>query len=51
MESLYVQFERNHVTYNIADPDEDLFYIGSIEERLKEFAGYDDNAAIPPTTY
>ena len=51
VESLYVQFERNHVTYNIADPDEDLFYIGSIEERLKEFAGYDDNAEIPPTTY
>ena len=51
VESLYVQFEKDHVTYNVADPDEDLFYIGSVEEQLKDFEGYDDNAAIPPTTY
>ena len=48
---IYIQYMENGVTYNIVDPNEDLLYIGSIEEPLKEFEGYKDNERVPPTIY
>ena len=51
VEDIYLQYMKNGVTYNLIDPNEDLFHIGSIEEPLEEFAGYGDNEHIPPTIY
>ncbi len=49
--AVYIQYDRDGVTYNIADPDEDLFYPGTTEATTKEFANEQDNAAIPAKVY
>ena len=51
VDAAYYQYDLDGVSYNIADPDEDLFYIGTGEEPIKEFSGYADNAAVSPTVY
>ena len=47
----YVQKTVNGVTYNVIDPNEDVFYVGSIEEQMEEFTHYGDNGYVPPTIY
>ena len=47
----YYQIDVDGVTYNIADPDEKLFYVGTVEKPIEEFSFYPDNAYIPPTVY
>ena len=47
----YIQRDENGVTWNLADPLENLLYVGSIEEPIAAFAGYGDNAYIPPMFY
>jgi len=51
VDAAYYQYVEDGVTYNIADPDENLFYIGTQEEQIKEFARYSENVAVPPTAY
>ena len=48
-DSAYYQYCEGNVTYNIADVDESLFYIGTIEEPIPEFEDYPGNVAVPPT--
>lgn len=49
--AVYIQYDLNGVTYNIADPDENLVYLGSIEPPTAEFPSGKDNAAIPAKVY
>lgn len=51
MADLYIQYMENGVIYNIVDPGENLFHVGSIEETAAEFEGYGDNEYVPPTVY
>ena len=51
VDTIYLQFDQNGVTYNLVDPCEDIFWIGSIEESIYEFEEYEDNVRIPPTVY
>ena len=51
VDTTFLQVDVNGVTYNLADPTEDIFYIGSIEKSIDEFEYYEDNAAVPPTVY
>ena len=51
MDSVYYQYSLGDVTYNIADLDENLFYIGTPEAAIPEFAEYPGNVAIPPLIY
>ena len=51
IKSIYYQFDRDGVTYNLADPTEGLLYVGSVEEPVPEFSEYGDNENIPPTVY
>ena len=51
VDSAYYQIDVNGIAYNIADPDETLFYVGTAEAPIEEFTDYEDNAAIPPTVY
>ena len=48
---VYIQHDENSVTYNLIDPAESLFYIGSVEEQIDVFADYNDNDFFPPTIY
>ena len=47
----YVQKTVNGITYNIIDPNENLFHIGITEDPIKAFEQYGDNEYIPPTIY
>ena len=51
VDAAYYQYSLGGITYNIADPDEDLFYIGTQEEPIEEFEQYEGNAAVPPVVY
>ena len=53
VKALYIQYEDpfEGTLYNLADPNEGILYIGSMEEPLEEFAMYKGNVAAPPTTY
>ena len=51
LSAVYVQYDLNGVTYNVADPDENLFYPGTTEAPTKEFANDKDNAPIPAKVY
>ena len=51
VDTTFIQVDVNGVTYNLADPVEDIFYVGSIEESIDEFEDYGDNEAVPPTVY
>jgi len=48
---LYIQRMENGVTYAVIDPNEDLFYIGTVEDRISEFSQYGDNMYVPSTVY
>ena len=48
---VYIQYVSDGVTYRLADPDEDLFIIGTAEEPLAAFARYRGNDLVPPTIY
>ena len=47
----YLQYDENGVTYNLADPEEDLFYVGSVEEPIDAFSDYDGTEYLPPIIY
>ena len=47
----YFQYDDGTATYNLADVDESLLYIGTAEKSIPEFEDYADNAAVPPVTY
>ena len=49
LDSVYLQYDLDGVTYNLVDPNEDLFWPGSVEEPLPEFEELEDNAVVPPT--
>ena len=51
VDSAYYQIDVDGIAYNIADPDETLFYVGTAEAPIEEFTDYEDNSAIPPTVY
>ena len=50
-DSAYYQYNEGDVTYNIADVDENLFYIGTTEPPIAEFDGYEGNVSVPPIVY
>ncbi len=50
-DSAYYQYNDGNVTYNIADPQENLFYIATVEEPVEAFAPYPGNVAVPPIKY
>ena len=47
----YIQYDVNEITYNLIDPAENLFYIGSTEDQIDAFADYSGNEYFPPTVY
>ncbi|MBP5163741.1 MAG: SpoIIE family protein phosphatase [Spirochaetales bacterium] len=47
----YLQYMENGVTFNLVDKDLGPLGIGSIENPVKEFAGYKDFEQVPPTVY
>ena len=51
VDAAYYQYSVGNGTWNIMDIDEDLFYIGTDEEPIEEFAAYKGNVSIPPTVY
>ncbi len=51
VKSMYVQSDQDGVTYNIADPDEDVLFLGSVETPIPAFEGYEPNSSIPPIKY
>ena len=46
-----VQYDVDGATYNLIDPQEDLFCLGTVEERIDALSGYGDNDRMPPTMY
>ena len=51
VDSAYYQIDVDGIAYNIADPKETLFYVGTAEAPIEEFSDYEDNSAIPPTVF
>ena len=51
MQDIYIQYMENGVTYNLIDPVEDIFYIGSVEPEIDGFEYYGDNERVPATVY
>ena len=51
IDSVYYQYCEGSTTYNLADIDEKLLYIGTIEDPIPEFEAYAGNVAIPPIAY
>ena len=51
VDSAYYQIDVNGIAYNIADPHEKLFFVGTAEAPIEEFSDYEDNSEIPPTVY
>ena len=47
----YIQHDEDGVSWNLVDPVEDLFYIGTAEEPIDAFKGFGDNVYISPTIY
>ena len=48
---VYIQYDKDGVTRNLVDPNEDFLYLGSIEEELPEFAAMEDNGYFPATVH
>ena len=48
---VYYQYMENGITYNLVDPKENLFNLGTVEPPMEEFAEYGDNEKVPPTVY
>ena len=51
IDSVYYQYCLGTTTYNLADIDENILYVGTIEESVPEFEAYAGNVAIPPIAY
>ena len=51
VDAAYYQYSEGNVTYNIADLDESMFYIGTVEEPIPEFEEYEGNVTVPPIVY
>ena len=51
LKSAYIQYVVDGVTFNLVDPDEALFTIGTIEEPVYAFDKYTGNERIPATVY
>ncbi|MBQ6383988.1 MAG: GNAT family N-acetyltransferase [Clostridia bacterium] len=49
--NVYLQFDENGLTYNVADPAKGVLGIGTAEKAIPVFAAYGDNADVPPTVY
>ena len=47
----YIQKAVNGVTYNVIDPNESVFTIGTPEAPIKAFEKYGENEYVPPTIY
>ncbi|MBQ4280745.1 MAG: PP2C family protein-serine/threonine phosphatase [Spirochaetales bacterium] len=47
----YLQYMEDGVTFNLVDKDLGLLGVGSVENPVKEFAGYKDFEQVPPTVY
>lgn len=47
----YIQYDEDGVTYNLVDPNENLFYIGTIEPEIAIFSDTYDNKYFPATIY
>ena len=48
---VYIQYDLDGVTYNVADPSKSLLYLGTVEQAIAEFGQYGDNVSIPATVY
>lgn len=48
---VYLQYMEDGVTFNLVDRDLGPLGVGSVENPVKEFAGYKDNEPVPPTVY
>ena len=51
VDTTFMQVDVNGVTYNLADPAENILYLGTIESEIEDFEYYGDNEAVPPTVY
>ena len=51
MKSVFLQYDYQGNTYNLADASEGILYLGSIEQPLDAFSDYADNAYVPATVY
>ena len=51
VDAAYYQYCKDLTVYNIADIDESLLYIGTIEAPIPEFEAYPGNVAVPPIVY
>ena len=51
VDAAYFQYCEGDTTYNIADADEGLFYIGTTEPPIEEFDNYEGNVSVPPIVY
>ena len=48
---VYLQYMEDGVTFNLVDRDLGPLGLGSVENPVKEFAGYKDYEPVPPTVY
>ena len=51
LDSVYLQYYADGLTYTLVDPDLGLLSIGEPEEPIEAFAQYVGNVQIPPTVY
>ncbi len=51
LKSVYLQYVKDGVTYNLMDPTEKLTFIGSVDDPVEEFATYKDDEPIDATVY
>ena len=51
VDAAYYQYCEGQVTYNIVDLDENMYYIGTIEQPIPEFEEYEGNVSVPPIVY
>ena len=51
LKSVYLQYVKDGVAYNLMDPSEKLTFIGSVDDPVEEFATYKDDEPIDATVY
>lgn len=51
LKSVYLQYVKDGVTYNLMDPTEKLTFIGSVDDPVEEFATYKDDEPFDATVY
>ena len=49
--SVYLQRDIDGITYNLADPDENLLYVGTTEKPIEAFGNHQNNEYFPPIIY